>query len=115
MIVTPAILFTGGQLSNSATALVTAAFNTTGTIITAASFTNTDTVTRAFTVYIVRNGGSPSAANEIIGARQLAPNETYTSLELQNQTLGPGDKLEAFADTANKVTCAGISGYVVTA
>lgn len=114
MTVSPAVLYTGGQLGTSVTTLVTAEFRTTGTVITAVSFTNTDTVPHTFTVYIVRNGETPSAANQVIDARQLAPGQTYTSIELQNQILEGGDTIQALADTAAKVTCAGISGYIIT-
>jgi len=114
MTVRAAVLYTGGQLTNTASILFMAGYNTAGTVITTASFTNTDTVAHSITVYIVRNGGSPGAANVIIDNRQLAPDETYTSLELQNQILNLGDTLQALADTSGKVTCAGISGYIIT-
>lgn len=111
---TPSALYLGGQLTNAASILVTGQPSTTATIVSAATFTNTDTVPHTLTVYVVRSGGSPGPANILIDALPLPINPPYVSQELQGVTLAPGDTIQALADTSAKMTCSGIYGFVVT-
>lgn len=113
MSVTPMVLYGGGQLAGAAAALFTCPVNT-RSIVSAATFTNTDTVARLLTVYVVRSGGVAAAANVLIDGLSIAPGQSYVSPELQGQTLGSGDSIQALADGASTITCAGISGYQVT-
>lgn len=111
--VTPTVLYQGGQLAGAVALLFTARANTTATIITSATFTNADTGSHTFTVYVVRSGGTPGLANILIDAQSIGAKAAYVSPELQNVMLGPGDSIQAFADTGAEVTCSGINGYVV--
>lgn len=111
MSLSPAVLYAGGQIPATATVLYTSPTNTT-TIVTAATFTNTDTVARLLTVYIVRSGGSAGLPNALIDAQSIAIGKAYVSPELPGMTLAPGDQLVALADVASKITCAGINGYL---
>ena len=117
MTITPTPLYLGGQLGTSAATLFTAQANA-KTVITQVTFNNTDTVAHTISVYLVRSGGSASAANQVIGTptagHSLAAGENYSALELVRQILAPGDFIQAKADTGAVVTCPGISGYVVT-
>lgn len=112
MTISPKTLYTGGQLTTSAATLYTSPANT-KTIVTEATFTNVDTVARLLTVYIVRSGGTASAANTLISAKSIAAGEAYVSPELAGQILGPGDFIQAKADANTAITVAGISGYLV--
>lgn len=112
MTVTPSVLYAGGQLTASATLLYTSPANT-KTIITSATFTNTDSVARLLTAYVVRSGGSAGAANLLIDQQSIATKAAYVSPELPGQILAAGDAIWALADSATVVTCAGISGYQV--
>ena len=114
MTTTPLVLYSGGQVGNSNTTLVTGGNNVQATIITTATFTNTDTVPHTLTVYLVRNSGSPSSSNKLISSLQLIGGQSYVSSELQGQILSTGDTIQAIADVAAKITCAGIPGYIVT-
>lgn len=112
MTIAPKTLYTGGQLTTSAATLYTSPTNT-KTIITQATFTNVDSVARLLTVYVVRSGGSASAANTLIKQLSIASGATYVSPELAGQILATGDFIQALADANTAITCAGISGYTV--
>ncbi len=113
MSLSPAVLYPGGQLGTGASTLYTSPVNA-KTLITAGTFTNIDAVSRLLTVYLVRAGGSPSAANTLIDGLALASGQAYIASELEQQVLGPGDFIAALADASSAITCPGISGYLVT-
>jgi hypothetical protein len=115
MTITPKALYTGGQLTGSATVLYTCPLNTTA-VVTGCTFTNTDTTARTVTVYVVRSGASPGAANALISALSIAapPAAPYTSPEMRTVTLSAGDSIRAFADVGAKVTVASINGYEIS-
>lgn len=113
MTITPRVLYAGGQIGNVAAPLYVVPANTKA-ILNAATFTNTDTADRLLTVYIVRSGGAPTPANTLIDAMTLRPGQAYVSPELLGQTLASGDAVQAMADAASLITCAGVSGYEIT-
>lgn len=113
MTITPKALFTGGQAPSTAAAMYTAPANTKA-IVTGATFTNTDTVNRLLTVYVVRKSGTAGNANILIDQLPLAPAQAYTSSELPATTLASGDALWWLADVAAKITCAGVNGFEST-
>jgi hypothetical protein len=112
MTVTPSVLYSGGQLTNAAATLFTASVNA-KTLITQWAFTNVDSVARLLTVYVVRSGGTASAANTLIDDVSIAAGETYTAVPT-GVLLGAGDFIQAKADANTAITCPGISGYVIS-
>lgn len=80
-----------------------------------AVFANSDSATHSITVYHVPSGGSPGVSNIIISGFVLAvagsPGATYVASELTDQIFKPGDTLQCFSDTANKVNVI-VSGFV---
>lgn len=113
MSISPTVLYVGGQLTNAAATYGTGPVNA-KTQISEAVFTNVDSVPRLLTVYLVRSGGSASAANTLILGRSIPVGGTDLAPELVGQLLGPGDFIQAKADANTAITCAGISGYVIT-
>lgn len=114
MALTALVLYSGGQLGGSPSTLVQGQANVAATIISTATFTNTDTVPHTLNIYLVRSGGTAGAGNALVSSQQLAAGQAYVSPEIQGQVLGVGDTIQAAADTANKITCAGITGFQVT-
>lgn len=110
MSLTPAVLYLGGQLGTSAATLFTADTNTL-TLPTKCVFTNTDTVARLLTVYLVRSGGTASAANILIDLLSIAAGASYEATELEGEWLNGGDFVQAKCDAATVMTCTGISGF----
>lgn len=111
MSVTPRVLYSGGQAPNAAAIMFTAGVNV-KTLITEWSFTNTDTVARELTLYLVRSGGSVSNATKLLGPQSIQPDETFTPPT--GQVLGEGDTIRWVADAASVITCPGVSGYTIT-
>lgn len=107
--ITPAVLQGGVQLGLTATVLYTAPANTKA-VARRAVFTNVDSATQTFTVYVVRAGGSPGAANTVVSSYSLASGQAYISPELANLVLGPGDSIQALASKATSIN-AMVSGY----
>jgi hypothetical protein len=85
----------------------------TNTILVNASvrFTNNDTATRQVTAYAVPFGGSAGASNRFMNAESIPPN---AHVDIIVPALADGDFLEAFADTASKVTILSLSGTLIT-
>lgn len=86
----------------------------TPTQISAASFTNTDTVNRAVTLHIVSSAGAPASTNMLVSARAIAPGGTITPIELAGVNLAPGDSIQAFASSAGVVNMV-VNGYQISA
>lgn len=83
------------------------------TIIDKATVTNTDTVNRNFTVYLVSSGTGVSTTNILVDAVNVVPGETYLCPELVGQILNPGDKITTEASAANALSMR-VSGRQVT-
>ena len=94
MSTTPTVLVAGIQLTGSAATYYTAP---TGNRVTikSASVTNTTAGVVALTLYRVPSGGSASAANTIVSAKNVAVGETYNCPELVNKVLHAGDTIQA--------------------
>ena len=82
-------------------------------IIDKATVTNTDTVSRTFSVNLVTTSSSPANLNLIIDARAVAPGETYTCPELVGQVLEAGGYISTIASAATALTLR-VSGRVIT-
>jgi hypothetical protein len=113
MSLTPAVLYSGGQLTTSPAALFTCPANTKA-VLTPSTFANLDTVARVLTVYLVRAGQTAGAANTLIPGVTIAAGDSLVPDELPGQTLGVGDSIQAKADVAATITCVGLNGYLVT-
>lgn len=74
------------------------------TIVTSMTVTNTDTVVRTFTVYVIKSGGAAGATNIVISARSVAPGETQQVPEMAGQILESADFIQALASTAATIT-----------
>lgn len=112
MSLSPGVLYLGGLLTSSLATLFTGQTNT-KTLITKASFVNTDTVARLLTVNLIRSGGSASAANTLIDAVAIPAGGSYLAPELVGQILNAGDFVQAKADAGSVVNCTGVSGFVI--
>jgi len=99
-------LFSPALLTASAATYYTAPANT-HTILKKLTFTNTDTVARTITVYLVPSAGSASATNTLTSAQTIAPGATYECFEGEGHVLNPGDFLQALASTATVVNIQG--------
>jgi hypothetical protein len=73
-------------------------------IIDKATVTNTDTVSRTFSVNIVTSGGSAGNANLVIDTRTVQPDETYLCPELVGHVLAPGGFISTIASNATSLT-----------
>jgi hypothetical protein len=73
-------------------------------VIDKATVTNTDTVSRTFSVNLVQSGGSASNSNLIVDTRTVQPDETYTCPELVGQVLDPGAFMSTIASAATALT-----------
>jgi len=73
-------------------------------VIDKATVTNTDTVSRTFSVNLVQTGGSASNSNLIIDTRTVQPDETYTCPELVGQVLDSGAFISTIASAATALT-----------
>jgi hypothetical protein len=90
----PTVIVAGQVLTATADPYATAG---TGEVLTvkSASVCNTTAGVVALTVYRVPSGGSATAGNTLISARNIAVGETYNCPELINKALEAGDKLYA--------------------
>jgi len=103
MTVTPKKLFTPATLTNSAATYYTVPAST-KTVLKKVSFTNTDTVPRTVTLYLVESGGSAGASNIIISAKAIAPGDTYEAYEVEGHIMNSGDFIRALASQASVVS-----------
>lgn len=103
---------TPAQLTASAATYYTAPANT-KSVIKKLTFTNTDTVARTVTVYLVPSAGTAGATNILISARPIPAGDTYDCQEALGQTLLIGGFIQALADVGAKVTIQGSLSEVV--
>jgi hypothetical protein len=67
------------------------------TIIDKFTATNTTGSTITLTVYLVPNGSTAGASNELLNATSIASGATFISTEMQNQILNSGDSIAVIA------------------
>ncbi len=103
---------TGAQLTASAATYYTVPANT-KSVIKKLTFTNTDTVARTVTVYLVPSAGTAGVTNILVSARAIAAGDTYDCTEALGQTLLPAGFIQALADVGSKVTIQGAVAEVV--
>lgn len=105
MSITPLPLILPQQLAGAVTILYQS--SNVKTRIDKLSFTNTDSLAHAVTVYLVPLGGAPVASNTITIAHSVAAGETWNSPDAVGQILAVGGSIQAFADTGAVVTISG--------
>jgi hypothetical protein len=66
--------------------------------------TNTAAANIPFSVNLLPDGGTASAANCVLSARSIAPGETYTCPQLVGQVLEAGGIISTLAGTATALT-----------
>ncbi len=111
MTVTVAVLVPPKQMEAVQTTQYTA--TSVRAIIDKATVTNTDTVSRTFSVNIVTSGGSAGNANLVIDTRTVQPDETYLCPELVGHVLAPGGFISTIASNATALTLR-VSGREIT-
>ena len=111
MTVTVSVLVPPKQMEASQTTQYTA--TNVRAIIDKATVTNTDTVSRTFSVNIVTSGGSAGNANLVIDTRTVQPDETYLCPELVGHVLAPGGFISTIASNATSLTLR-VSGREIT-
>lgn len=82
-------------------------------LIDKATVTNTDTVSRTFSVNLVTSGGSAGNSNLVIDEKTVVPGETYLCPELVGQSLEPGGFISTIASAATALTFR-VSGREIT-
>jgi P pilus assembly chaperone PapD len=102
MTVTVRVLIPAKQAENSQTTQYTA--SNVRAVIDKFTATNTTTNNVTLSVNLVTSGGSASAANLIVDARTIAPDETYTFPELVGQVLEAGGFISTIASAATSLT-----------
>ena len=112
MTVTTVVLVPPLQMQNTQTTQYTAPASTKA-IIDKATVTNTDTVSRTFSVNLVNSGGSAGNANLVIDDRAVVPGETYMCPELVGQMLESGSFISTIASAASALTLR-VSGREIT-
>ena len=73
---------------------------------------NTAATTQTVTVYWVPSAGTPVAGNTQISLAPIATNGSLEGYSLENQTLAPGDTIQALCSAATSVNFA-MSGVEV--
>lgn len=101
--------FAPAQLTGTAATYYTCPANTRSSV-KKLTVHNNDTANRAVTVYLVPSAGTAGVTNIATIAQTLAPNESRDLYEIEGHSIAAGDTIQAFADTAAKVT---IHGTVV--
>jgi hypothetical protein len=84
----------------------------TRTTIKKVMFTNTAAGTVTVSAYWVPNAGTPVAGNTQISLAPIATNGSLEGYSLENQTLAPGDTIQALCSAATSVNFA-MSGVEV--
>lgn len=100
--VTVRVLIPAKQAENSQTTQYTA--TNVKAMIDKFTATNTSAANVTLSVNLVASGGSASAANLIVDARTIAPDETYTFPELVGQVLESGGFISTIASAATSLT-----------
>lgn len=103
MTVTAKALFEPLQAQNAETSQYLTPAGT-RTIIDKFTGTNTTGAPATLTVKLVASGGAAGAANTVVSAKTLQPNETYTFPEVVGHVLNPGDFISTLAGTAAAIT-----------
>jgi hypothetical protein len=111
MTVTVTVLVPPKQMEASQTTQYTA--TNVRAIVDKATVTNTDTVSRTFSVNIVTSGGSAGVSNLVIDTRTVQPDETYLCPELVGHVLAPGGFISTIASNATSLTLR-VSGREIT-
>lgn len=111
MTVTVSVLVPPKQMEASQTTQYTA--TNVRAIIDKATVTNTDTVSRTFSVNIVTSGGAAGVSNLVIDTRTVQPDETYLCPELVGHVLAPGGFISTIASNATSLTLR-VSGREIT-
>lgn len=70
-----------------------------------ATFANNGAGVNFISVYVVRSGGAPGAANLVVPNQAIPPGGTFVSPELWGRNLAAGDTLWGFATNASEVMC----------
>ena len=102
MTVTVKVLIPAKQAENAQTTQYTA--TNAKAIIDKFTATNTSAGNVTLSVNLVTSGGSPGAANLVVDARSIAPDETYTFPELVGQVLESGGFISTIASAATSLT-----------
>lgn len=105
----PKRLVDGSQLTTGAATYYTTPTNTL-TTISACTLTNTTAGAVTATVHLVPSGGSATASNCILSARNLAAGETFNVGSAIGQTLAAGGTLQALASAGTSIALVA-SGY----
>lgn len=105
----PKRLVDGSQLTASAATYYTTPAGTV-TTISACTLTNTTAGAVTATVYLVPNGGSATASNCILSARNIAAGESFNVGSAIGQSLATGGTLQALAGSATSIALVA-SGY----
>jgi len=108
----PKRLVDGSQLTAAAATYYTALPNTLMTV-SACTLTNTTAGAITATLYLVPSGGSASASNCILSARNLAAGESFNVGTAIGQTIPAGGTLQALASAAASIALVA-SGYETT-
>ena len=102
MAVTIKVLIPAKQAENAQTTQYTAV--NAKAIIDKFTVTNTSAGNVTISVNLVTSSGSAGAANLILDARSIAPDETYTCPELVGQALESGSFISTIASSATSLT-----------
>ena len=104
-------LFAPSQLTASAVTIYTVPTFPASTTLARGRlrFTNTDTSSRAVTVYAIQSGGSATAANCCANAETIAPN---SHVDIDIPVLAAGGFIQALADVTTKVTVHALDGIL---
>ncbi len=107
MAVTPKVLIPPKQAEDAQTAQYTA--TNVRAIIDKFTVTNTSAGNETISINLVTSGGTAGAANLIVDARTIAPDETYTCPELVGHVLDAGGFISTLASAATSLTirCSG--------
>lgn len=70
------------------------------TVIDKFTATNTTSSNVTFSINLVPAGGSASSSNLVLKTRTIAPNETYSCIEVVGQALESGSFISTLAGTA---------------
>jgi hypothetical protein len=107
MAVTPKVLIPPKQAEAAQTAQYTA--TNVRAIVDKFTVTNTSAGNETISINLVTSGGTAGAANLIVDARTIAPDETYTCPELVGHVLEAGGFISTLASAATSLTirCSG--------
>lgn len=100
------------QLGTGATVLYTQGANSIGQVLRATLYNTEASTTRLVTLYRVASGGSPTAANTILGGQsgRILAGQAMVVNVLAGMALQPGDTIQGLADAATAVNFT-MSGY----